>query len=87
MSDNGIHMDVVVIDEAIDLIWASPQCGNLMSSVKNRKEYVITGKLKSGKRFKPIHTETPQHYNIWSGTIWQIMPTDGKRRLIKRIYN
>jgi hypothetical protein len=49
------------------------------------EKYVITGILTNGKRFKPIHTTTPQHYNIWNGSIWQII--DGKRKLIKRIYN
>ena len=46
-------------------------------------QYVITGKDKSGKRFI-INTLTPQHYNIWQGTIWQIV--DDKRKLIKRYY-
>ena len=48
-------------------------------------KYVITGVLKSGKRFDPIHTNTPQHYNIWNGTIWKIV--DGKRKKIRTIYN
>ena len=47
--------------------------------------YVITGILRNGKRFKPIHTDTPQHYNIWRGTIWRIV--DNKRKLLKRINN
>jgi len=32
-------------------------------------KYTITGKDKSGKRFT-INTDTPQHYNIWQGTLW-----------------
>ena len=47
-------------------------------------KYVITGIDRAGKRFSPIHTTTPQHYNIWMGTIWQII--NGKRKLIKRLY-
>ena len=48
-------------------------------------KYVITGTLKSGKRFKPIHTTTPQHYNIWQGTLWQLV--DGKRKKVKDYIN
>ena len=33
-------------------------------------KYTITGKDKSGKRFI-INTDTPQHYNIWTGTLWR----------------
>lgn len=33
-------------------------------------KYTITCKDKSGKRFV-IDTNTPQHYNIWSGTLWE----------------
>lgn len=49
------------------------------------KTYVITGVLRNGRRFTPITTATPWHYNIWQGTIWLI--EDGKRKLIKRIIN
>jgi hypothetical protein len=52
----------------------------------NKTEFVITGKLRNGKRFKPIHTATPWNYNIWSGTIWQIME-NGTRKKIKEILN
>lgn len=48
-------------------------------------KYIITGTLVNGKRFVSIHTNTPQHYNIWKGTIWKI--DNNKRILIKRIYN
>lgn len=48
-------------------------------------KYVITGVLRNGKRFTPIHTITPQHYNIWRGTIWRLVK--GKRKLVQRIYN
>lgn len=48
-------------------------------------KYVIKGTLKSGKRFDPIYTDTPWHYNIWKGTIWEIVK--GKRKIIKLIIN
>ncbi len=44
-------------------------------------KYVITGVDRDNKRFI-INTTTPQHYNIWSGSLWQIV--NGKRKLIKR---
>ena len=46
--------------------------------------YIITGKDKDNKRFV-ISTTTPQHYNIWSGTLWKIV--DGKRKKVKEYYN
>jgi len=50
------------------------------------RKYTITGKLRNGQRFAPINTDTPQHYNIWSGNIWLNLES-GKRKLVKRIYN
>ena len=49
------------------------------------KKYVITGKDVNGKRFK-IETETPQHYNIFCGSLWEL-GKDGKRKLILRYHN
>ena len=49
------------------------------------KQYVITGTLRNGSRFKPIYTTTPWHYNIWNGTIWELL--DGKRKRVKQIWN
>lgn len=46
-------------------------------------KYAITGILKNGRRFKPIYTNTPQHYNIWKGSIWLLQKDT--RKLIKRI--
>ncbi len=46
--------------------------------------FVITGKLRNGKRFEPIHTTDYRNYNIWNGTVWRVMP-DGTRKLVKRI--
>jgi hypothetical protein len=45
------------------------------------RQFEITGKDRSGRRFK-VSTTTPQHYNIWSGSLWEII--DGKRKLIRR---
>jgi hypothetical protein len=51
---------------------------------KSVNKYVITGVLVSSKRFKPIHTTTPQHYNIWKGTLWKLV--DGKRKRVLTYY-
>jgi hypothetical protein len=51
-----------------------------------KKKYVITGTDRNGKRFKPIKTNTPQHYNIYEGSLWELKE-NGKRKLIKRYYN
>lgn len=53
---------------------------------KEKKKYVITGTGRNGKRFDPIHTNTPQHYNIYKGSLWELKE-NGKRKLIKRYYN
>ena len=49
-------------------------------------KYIITGTLKNGRRFSPIHTDTPWHYNIWRGTLWEKLDND-KRRRVKTYYN
>lgn len=48
-------------------------------------KYKITGKLKNGKSFSPIHTDTPQHYNIWKGSLWR--NDDGKYKKIRSYDN
>ena len=50
------------------------------------KTYIITGTLRNGKRFDPITTTTPQHYNRYNGSLWTLLP-NGKRKLIHRYYN
>lgn len=50
-----------------------------------KAKYVITGKDNRGKRFV-IHTNTPQHYNIWRGTLWK-QDKKGKRKKIKDYWN
>lgn len=52
----------------------------------SQKDFVITGIDRNGKRFKPIKTNTPQHYNIYKGSLWKITE-NGKRKLVKRYYN
>ena len=53
---------------------------------KDKKEFVITGVDRNGRRFEPIKTNTPQHYNIWKGSLWRIQE-DGNRKLVQRYYN
>jgi len=49
-------------------------------------QYIITGVDKAGKRFK-IRTTTPQHYNIWRGTLW-VESTITKRKMrVMTYYN
>ena len=50
-------------------------------------KYTITGKDKKGKSFI-INTDTPQHYNIYTGTLWEnkcisLEPLKYKRKRIK----
>jgi len=52
---------------------------------KMSRKYVITGVKKDGTRFDPIHTDHPQHYNIWKGTLWEIV--EGKRKKVKEYKN
>lgn len=55
-------------------------------------KYTITGKDTKGKRFV-INTDTPQHYNIWTGTLWENLYTvtgvtgNNKRKRIKQYIN
>jgi hypothetical protein len=47
--------------------------------------YIITGTDRSGKRFR-IETLTPQHYNIWKGTLWELLD-NGKRKKVREYWN
>lgn len=51
-----------------------------------KTKYTITGIDRNGKRFAPINTNTPQHYNIYCGTIWQQLE-NGKRKKLIEIFN
>lgn len=53
---------------------------------KNTAKYVITGTNINGSRFTPIYTNKPQCYNIYRGTIWQLLD-NGKRKKINSIWN
>ena len=49
--------------------------------------YIITGTDRTGKRFK-LKTNNRIHalaINLWRGTVWQV--DNGKRRMLKRVYN
>lgn len=56
-----------------------------MKDDNKKVSYIITGILYNGRRFEPIHTTTPWHYNIWNGNVWKLV--NGKRKLVKRIIN
>lgn len=49
--------------------------------------YIVTGVDRDGKRFRKSYTNP--HFalaiNLWNGSVWQVR--DGKRKLIKRVYN
>lgn len=53
----------------------------MRSAFSYTENFIITGVLRNGRRFKPIHTKTPQHYNIWKGTIWIVLPNNKRKRL------
>jgi hypothetical protein len=50
--------------------------------------YVVTGVTVHGKRFRPLYTDSyiyAMGINLWRGSVWKL--ENGKRRLIKRVYN
>lgn len=49
--------------------------------------YIVTGVDRNGKRFVKQYSEKfwAMGINLWRGSVWEV--TDGKRRLIKRVYN
>lgn len=51
-------------------------------------KYHVTGTDRDGKRFKRVYSNL--HYalsiNLWNGSVWQV-DENGKRKLIKRVYN
>jgi len=54
--------------------------------VHKHPKYLITGTDRAGKRFR-ISTDTPQHYNIWQGTLWSVDPSTGKKKKVMSYYN
>ena len=58
------------------------------SDQQTNRKYVITGVLyRSEKRFKPIYTDTPQHYNIWKGTVWKLVEDENGIKHRKKMYD
>lgn len=53
--------------------------------------YIVTGVTTSGKRFKRSFDKDGVYWamgiNLWNGSVWGIKISDGKRQLIKRVYN
>lgn len=49
--------------------------------------YIITGVLTTSKRFKITTTNKIYAFgiNLWRGSVWCLV--EGKRRLLKRVYN
>lgn len=51
--------------------------------------YIVTGLYyNSNRRFSPIVCSNAQHanaINLWRGSVWQVV--NGKRKLVKRVYN
>ena len=54
--------------------------------IKPHRNYKITGVDRNGKRFKPIYTNFPKHFNIYCGTVWNILP-NGKLTKAYNVYN
>ena len=51
--------------------------------------FEVTGKMKGGKRFKPLRFssfKTASMVNLHTGSIWGVTE-DGKRKLLRRVYN
>lgn len=50
--------------------------------------YHVTGVTVRGRRFKQVHTDPfyALHINLWRGSVWEVQP-NGKRRLLKRVWN
>lgn len=52
------------------------------------ENYIVTGVTIYGKRFRAIHTNNIRHamgINLYRGSVW--LEVNGKRTLIKRVYN
>lgn len=50
--------------------------------------YVVTGRLVTGQRFRPIRTDNQRHalgINLFNGSVWLVR--DGKRILVRRVVN
>jgi len=51
--------------------------------------YLVTGVDRSGRRFRQVHEDyfTAININLWRGSVWEVQTSNGKRRLLKRVYN
>lgn len=52
--------------------------------------YVVTGLLYNSKKRFIKNFEFFTHanqINLWNGSIWGILKSNGKRKLLKRVYN
>ncbi len=57
-------------------------------TLKHGETFHVTGILTNGRRFPTIVTTNPYHamgINLYRGSVWRV--EDGKRRLIRRVYN
>ncbi len=53
------------------------------------KEFHVTGKLRDGRRFKRMkfsRFSIADTINIYEGSVWGVQE-NGKRKLLKRVYN
>jgi len=51
-------------------------------------KYKVTGVLRSGRRFKAIHTDSglqAMGINLWRGSVWESQ--NGKWKLVHRTFN
>ena len=77
------------------MITALPTMQNLLASVHgylpglnmNNIEYAVTGVTTDGKRFRLSYSSIMQALgiNLYRGSVWEVK--NGKRKLIKRVYN
>lgn len=56
--------------------------------------FVVTGKYRNGKNFPGIHYDaspsgfyTAMGINLHCGNVWGVKKSDGKRKLLKSVYN
>lgn len=50
-------------------------------------EYHVTGVTVNGRRFRMIYSSCywAMGINLWRGSVWEVK--DGKRKLVKRVWN
>ena len=57
-------------------------------SIKDFVKFQVTGLTWRGKRFRLTYSEPHMAFgiNLWNGSIWGVLP-NGRRKLLKRVYN